>query len=80
MEGKSSVDVVRMVIQWGVVPLIAFVFMIHKQQQNHNTEIEVLKALNKASKETTDRQFAEMDRNFHAVMEKLNGIETYLRK
>lgn len=81
MEGDVSlVDLFRMVMQWGIVPLVAFVFLIHKNQQNHNTEIAVLKALHSANKESHDREFKEVKDNFKAVLSKLEGIEEHLRK
>jgi hypothetical protein len=81
MEGDVSIaDLFRMVMQWGVVPLVGFVWLIHKNQQNHNTEIAVLKALHSANKESHDREFKEVKDNFKAVLAKLEGIEEHLRK
>jgi hypothetical protein len=73
-------DTFRMVMQWGVVPLVAFVFLIYRTQQNHNTEIAVLKALHNSTKESHDREFKEVKEGFKAVIDKLDGIEQYLRK
>lgn len=73
-------EILRMVIQWGVVPLVGFVWLIHKTQQNHNTEIAVLKALHATNKENHDREFKEVKDNFKTVLSKLEGIEQYLRK
>jgi hypothetical protein len=73
-------DMFRMVMQWGVVPLVAFVFLIYRTQQNHNTEIAVLKALHNSTKESHDREFKEVKEGFKAVIDKLDGIEQYLRK
>jgi hypothetical protein len=81
MEGKVEVvELIRMVVQWGVIPLIGFVWLIHKNQQNHNTEIAVLKALHAANKESHDREFKEVKDSFKVVLSKLEGIEEYLRK
>jgi hypothetical protein len=73
-------DIFRMVMQWGIVPLVAFVFLIHKNQQNHNTEIAVLRALHNANKDAHDREFKEVKDSFKAVIAKLEGIEQHLRK
>lgn len=81
MEGEVNlVDLLRMIMQWGVVPLVGFVWLIHKNQQNHNTEIAVLKALHAANKESHDREFKEVKDNFKTVLAKLEGIEEHLRK
>lgn len=76
----NLIDILRMVMQWGVVPLVGFVFLLHRTQQNHNTEIAVLKALHTSTKESHDREFKEVKESFKAVIDKLDGIEQYLRK
>jgi hypothetical protein len=73
-------DVVRIVIQWGVVPLVGFVFLIYRGQQNHQTEIAVMKAVQLANKEAHDREFKEMRKSFDQVFTKLDTIEQALRK
>ena len=74
------IDLVRIVIQWGVVPLVGFVFLIYRGQQHHQTEIAVMKAVQVANKEAHDREFKEMRENFRRVFEKLDTIEAVLRK
>lgn len=79
-ESINLLDLVKIVIQWGVVPLVGIVWLIYKNQQNHNTEIAVLKALHATNKENHDREFKEVKDNFKTVLSKLEGIEQYLRK
>jgi hypothetical protein len=79
-EPINLLELLRLVIQWGVVPLVGFVWLIYKNQQNHNTEIAVLKALHAANKESHDREFKEVKDSFKVVLSKLEGIEQYLRK
>lgn len=79
-EPINFLDILRIIIQWGVVPLVAFVWLIHKNQQNHNTEIAVLKAVYDANKESHDREFKEVKESFKTVLAKLEGIEQHLRK
>lgn len=79
-EPVNFLDILRMIIQWGVVPLVGFVWLIHKTQQNHETEIAVLRAVYEANKESHDREFKEVKESFKAVMTKLEGIEQHLRK
>ena len=73
-------EVIKFIVQWGVVPLIGFVWLIHKTQQNHNTEIAVIKAVQEANKEAHDREFKEVKDSFRTVLLKLESIEQYLRK
>ena len=79
-EPVNVLEILRMVVQWGVVPLVGFVWLIHRNQQNHNTEIAVLKALHADNKESHDREFKEVKDSFKAVLTKLEGIEQHLRK
>lgn len=76
----SFFEVARFITQWVIVPVCGFVWIIHRTQQNHQTEIAVLKAVHLANKEAHDREFKEMRDNFKGVFAKLENIEQALRK
>lgn len=81
MEGGVNIfDVAKVIIQWVVIPIAGFVWFMHKNQQQHQTDIAVLKAVHAANKEAHDREFKEMRENFKAVFAKLDNIEAALRK
>jgi hypothetical protein len=67
-------------MKWVVAPVAAFVWIIFRTQQDHSTDIAVLKATQQANKEAHDREFKEMRGSFKAVLDKLDSIEQYLRK
>lgn len=69
-----------MLMQWVVVPVAGFVWLMHKTQQDHATQLAVLKAVHDANKEAHDREFKEMRESFKAVFAKLDNIEQALRK
>jgi hypothetical protein len=73
-------DVLNTIMQWVVAPVAAFVFMMYRTQQGHATDIAVIKATQQANKEAHDREFKEMRGSFKAVLDKLDSIETHLRK
>ncbi len=73
-------DVIKVVMQWVVVPVAGFVWLMYRTQQIHQTEIAVLKAISAANKEAHDREFKEMRENFKNVFAKLDTIEQALRK
>jgi hypothetical protein len=73
-------DVLNVVMQWIVAPVAAFVWLLHSKTQAHTTEIAVIKATQQANKEAHDREFKEMKNSFQKVMDKLENIETHLRK
>lgn len=76
----EPVEIVKIAMQWLVVPVAGFVWLIFRTQQNHATEIAVLKAIYAANKEAHDREFREVRESFKGVFAKLDNIEQALRK
>lgn len=76
----EAVEFLKMLMQWVVVPVAGFVWLMHKTQQDHATQLAVLKAVHDANKEAHDREFKEMRESFKAVFAKLDNIEQALRK
>jgi hypothetical protein len=74
------VEVLNTIMQWVIAPVAAFVLMLHGKIQTNTTDIAVLKATQAANKEAHDREFKEMKGSFAKVLEKLDTIETHLRK
>lgn len=73
-------DILNTIIQWVVAPVAAFVIWLHSRVQDHSTEIAVIKATQAANKEAHDREFKEMKASFAKVLDKLDDIQTHLRK
>lgn len=73
-------EMLELVLKWVVAPVAAYVWHLHIRVQGHGTDLEVLKAVTSANKESHDREFREMRENFKAVMSKLDSIEQALRK
>jgi tRNA A-37 threonylcarbamoyl transferase component Bud32 len=73
-------DVLNTIMQWIVAPVAAFVWLLHRQNQSHATDIAVIKAQMAATKEASDREFKEVKESFKTVLEKLDNIEQHLRK
>jgi hypothetical protein len=81
MEGQLNVfEVAKALMQWVVLPIAGFVWLLYKTQQDHSTKLAVLAAVHDANKEAHDREFKEMRDNFKAVFAKLDNIEQALRK
>lgn len=76
----DAVEFLKVLMQWVVVPVAGFVWLMHKTQQDHATQLAVLKAVHDANKEAHDREFKEMRESFKAVFAKLDNIEQALRK
>lgn len=73
-------EVLEAIMKWIVAPVAAFVFMQYRTQQEHATDIAVLKAEAAANKQAHDREFKNLQDNFKAVFTKLDDIERALRK
>ena len=81
MNGELNLfEVGKAVMQWVILPVSAFVWLMYKTQQDHATKLAVLAAVHEANKEAHDREFKEMRENFKAVFAKLDNIEQALRK
>jgi tRNA A-37 threonylcarbamoyl transferase component Bud32 len=74
------VEVLEAVMKWIVAPVAAFVFLQYRTQQEHGTDIAVLKAEATANKQAHDREFKQLQDSFKAVFAKLDDIERALRK
>lgn len=68
------------VMQWIIMPVAAFVWVIYRQQQTHETAIAVLQAQSETSRTAHDREIKEIRETSRAIMSKLDSIEEALRK
>ena len=73
-------EVLEAVMKWIVAPVAAFTFMQYRTQQEHATDIAVLKAEAQANNQAHGREFKNLQDNFKAVFAKLDDIEKALRK
>jgi len=73
-------DMLNAVMQWVVLPIAAFVWIIYQRQSDHHTDIAVLKAQQDANKTAHDREMKEMRETVKAIFAKLDNIEQALRK
>lgn len=68
------------VMQWIIMPVAAFVWVIYRQQQQHETAIAVLQAETATARLAHDREIKEIRETSRAIMAKLDSIEQALRK
>jgi hypothetical protein len=81
VQGELTViEIIRALVQWVVVPVAGFVWLMYRTQQDHATKLAVLAAVHDANKEAHDREFKQLQDNFKAVFAKLDNIEQALRK
>jgi hypothetical protein len=80
MPDGQALQVLSTIMQWIIAPIAAFVWVLYQRQQNHTTDIAVLKAQVEASKVAHDREIKEIRETSRAIMAKLDSIEAALRK
>ena len=73
-------EALSLLLQYVVLPVGAFVWMLHSKINKQTTDIEVIKAQVAATKESHDREIKEIRSMFQRVFEKLDKIEETLRK
>lgn len=69
-----------MALKYVVLPVGAFVWMMHTKVQGHATDLAVLKAQAEAQKDAHDRELKDMKKTVDAIFAKLDSIEAALRK
>ena len=80
MIDDQTIKVLSVIMQWIIAPVAAFVWVIYRQQQTHETAIAVLQAETASAKLAHDREIKEIRETSRAIMAKLDSIEEALRK
>lgn len=73
-------ELAKLLLQFAVLPIIAFMWAHYKMTQNHDTEIAVMKSEHALVKENHDREFKEVRESFKRIFEKLDEIQKDMRK
>lgn len=80
MVDDQTLKVLSVIMQWIIAPVAAFVWVIYRQQQKHDTAIAVLQAEAATARLAHDREIKEIRETSRAIMAKLDSIEEALRK
>jgi hypothetical protein len=80
MIDNEAFRVLNSIMQWIVAPVAAFVWVIYRTQQQHETAIAVLQAQTETARAAHDREIKEIRETTRAIMLKLDSIEEALRK
>ena len=79
-QDQNFIDVIRMVLQFAILPLAGFMWAHYKMTQQHEKEIAVIKSEHALVKENHDREFKEVKESFARVLQKLDEIQKEIRK
>lgn len=77
---SEAFRILNAIMQWIIAPVSAFVWVIYRQQQKHETAIAVLQSESLTSRVSHDREIKEIRETTRAIMNKLDSIEEALRK
>ena len=80
MLDDQTFKVLGAIMQWIIAPVAAFVWVIYRNQQRHDTAIAVLQAETNTARLAHDREIKEIRETTRAIMQKLDSIEEALRK
>lgn len=73
-------ELAKILLQFAVLPMVAFMWAHYKMTQSHATEIAVMKSEYALTKEGHDRELKEIKEGFKAVLSKLDEIQKDFRK
>ena len=73
-------EMIDIVMQWLVAPVIIVVWHLFSRANKHETEIAVLKSQLESSRVSYDREMKEMKETIKAIFNKLDSIEHALRE
>ena len=73
-------ELAKLLLQFAVIPIVAFVWMHYKMTQGHETEIAVMKSEYNLTKQNHDRELNEIKDGFANVLKKLDEIQMAMLK
>lgn len=65
-------DVLETVLRWVVMPLGAFVWLMYQRQQDHTTQIAVLRTETDMARQAHDREIKDIKDKLDKILEKLD--------
>lgn len=65
-------DVVETVLRWIVMPMAAFVWLMYQRQQDHTTQIAVLRTETDMARQAHDREIKDIKDKLDKILEKLD--------
>lgn len=80
MPDPHVLQVISTMMQWVIAPVAAFVWIIYRQQNKHDTDIAVLKTAVDAMQRMHANEIREIREANRSIIAKLNSIEEALRK
>ena len=74
------IELVKLLLQFAVLPIVAFIWMHYKMTQGHAVEIAVMKTEFSLTKENHDRELKEIKDGLANIFKKLDEIQKDMHK
>ena len=65
-------DVMETVLRWIVMPVVGFVWLMFVRQQDHSTQLAVLRTETDMARQAHDREIGEIKGKLDKILEKLD--------
>jgi hypothetical protein len=80
MQQEAIMELAKLLLQFAVLPIVAFMWAHYKMTQGHEIEIAVMKSEYNLTKQGHDRELKEIKDGFANVLTKLDEIQREMRK
>jgi hypothetical protein len=65
-------DVLETILRWVIMPVVGFVWLMFVRQQDHSTQLAVLRTETDMARQSHDREIGEIKGKLDKILEKLD--------
>jgi hypothetical protein len=80
MQQEAIMELLTLLLQFAVVPIIAFIWMHYKMTQGHAVDLAIIKTEFLLTKENHDRELKEIKDGLTNIFKKLDEIQKDMHK
>jgi hypothetical protein len=80
MQQEAVMELLTLILQFAVVPIIAFMWMHYKMTQVHAVDLAIIKTEFSLTKENHDRELKEIKDGLTNIFKKLDEIQKDMHK
>ena len=80
MQQEDIMELLTLLLQFAVVPIIAFIWMHYKMTQGHAVDLAIIKTEFALTKENHDRELKEIKDGLTNIFKKLDEIQKDMHK
>jgi hypothetical protein len=80
MQQEAIMGLLTLILQFAVVPIIAFMWMHYKMTQGHAVDLAIIKTEFLLTKENHDRELKEIKEGLSNIFKKLDEIQRDMHK